>query len=848
MAAEYKVKDKEEVKSRKKVKPMYDQLKQAVVSEDSRADQAEAILSLQQTRGNKYVQRLVEAAKEPTLDDDIIHRIEAQRGSGKPLESDVRSQMETAFGRDFSNVRIHTDSEADRLCRELGAKAFTTTSHIFFRADQYLPQTSEGKQLVAHEVTHVVQQGVSSEVAQGELNVGRSGSTPESEAEAVSEAAAFGIPVSVDKTVDKSAIQLAPLDLRAATGTPPASPGAMPSNPAATAAAAAEVVFTPEEVVAAGDVITGSRQTKEERQFLSSIDLAVEYEGRRLDPTAPQIDRDTGHPKITVVPVAGRPKPEGLEFETQVDIPTIDTFPPEPWPSRGRRGGDTRAFALPGGEVSDLFQPIELSFTPLRLTRDGKVFTEPAPSPIQKWLYVRDLRQRWLDQLVRVFFCPVEGGQQSWWASENPPQDLFYVNGRLSLAAVAESTIPNPAIPVKIKYQVERNGEMLKEQISQPWGDSTTDGPQPEVTIGQVADWDLCELRVYFLKSDGSDARLPLYSCFFITALPLTEDFVIDIARKDQSKLREIIKSLKDDPNPIAREAYEAIPVEVTVKKIITYLLGLKPVKAVPMTPCHDTAQRVRADGKDPAEFTAFFFGTDYSNIKILRKEVAGLCYSEDEFAVVVTPTPGVGNPYTDEEIKTVIVHEYSHIRDRRGLPYPAQPEQQALWLYKTEFRAYWHDGRFNTFPDASDPTLDGKGPKTPRAREIFKFLYESEVYPYVKQNYDTSASFQKDVDEFIKPEEVTITNPNRLIYLYVFLHTTPVFYHLLYPEVLPPATAPPDTAYRDLFLSPLEQCVKYLSASDRDYLKKEPRWVDLVEKVVPEPLLPKVKEFLEKK
>jgi hypothetical protein len=67
--------------------------------------------------------------------------------------------MEDSFGTDFSRVRVHTSSQSDTLNRQLQARAFTTGSDIFFRSGEYKPTSGAGQQLLAHELTHVVQQG-----------------------------------------------------------------------------------------------------------------------------------------------------------------------------------------------------------------------------------------------------------------------------------------------------------------------------------------------------------------------------------------------------------------------------------------------------------------------------------------------------------------------------------------------------------------------------------------------------------------------------------------------------------------------------------------------------------------
>jgi len=71
----------------------------------------------------------------------------------------IRAFMEERFGVDFSNVRIHADSEAARMARALNAEAFTYGRDIYFGEGRYRPETTKGKKLLAHELTHVVQQG-----------------------------------------------------------------------------------------------------------------------------------------------------------------------------------------------------------------------------------------------------------------------------------------------------------------------------------------------------------------------------------------------------------------------------------------------------------------------------------------------------------------------------------------------------------------------------------------------------------------------------------------------------------------------------------------------------------------
>ncbi len=100
----------------------------------------------------------------PDVTNDMEAQIENARGSGQPLPDDTRAFLEPRFGQDFSDVRIHTGSEANDLSNNLQARAFTTGSDIFFRDSDYNPNSDSGRELLAHELTHVVQQGGSKQL------------------------------------------------------------------------------------------------------------------------------------------------------------------------------------------------------------------------------------------------------------------------------------------------------------------------------------------------------------------------------------------------------------------------------------------------------------------------------------------------------------------------------------------------------------------------------------------------------------------------------------------------------------------------------------------------------------
>jgi hypothetical protein len=122
------------------------------------------LLHLQRTHGNRYVQRVLAIARrgegegEGEVTPEVESGIEQSRGGGQSMDTGTRRQMESAFGTDFTGVRIHTGSQAHTLNRAVSAVAFTTGQDIYFSDGAYEPQNSVGRELLAHELTHVVQQ------------------------------------------------------------------------------------------------------------------------------------------------------------------------------------------------------------------------------------------------------------------------------------------------------------------------------------------------------------------------------------------------------------------------------------------------------------------------------------------------------------------------------------------------------------------------------------------------------------------------------------------------------------------------------------------------------------------
>jgi len=89
---------------------------------------------------------------------NVESRLSSRKGKGSSLGGSLRNEMEKGFGADFGDVRIHNDSEAKAMAGEMGAQAFTQGNDIYFNEGKFNPESKAGKELLAHELTHTIQQ------------------------------------------------------------------------------------------------------------------------------------------------------------------------------------------------------------------------------------------------------------------------------------------------------------------------------------------------------------------------------------------------------------------------------------------------------------------------------------------------------------------------------------------------------------------------------------------------------------------------------------------------------------------------------------------------------------------
>jgi len=189
----------ERVSEEKKDRPIKPEKKGRAQSHADGSGAEGRLSQLQKTVGNRALQRLLAQRKAESsheVDDETAGRINQERSSGQALDEGAQESLGNAMGYDFSDVQVHTTPEAASLNAQLSAKAFTTGKDIFFSEGAYNPQSSEGKELLAHELTHVVQQGSGAVGGANRMTVNAPGDAFEQQADAVAHSALSSQPAS----------------------------------------------------------------------------------------------------------------------------------------------------------------------------------------------------------------------------------------------------------------------------------------------------------------------------------------------------------------------------------------------------------------------------------------------------------------------------------------------------------------------------------------------------------------------------------------------------------------------------------------------------------------------------
>lgn len=149
-----KVQKKGEKEEDKKVQKKSDK------EEDKKVQKKCAECENEDKKAQKKEEKTVHAKRNESnsVDENVESNLNSSKGRGNAMDKNTKREMESGFGADFSNVNIHTDSRAVQMSEELGAQAFTHGNDVYFNKGKYNPESKEGKHLLAHELTHTIQQ------------------------------------------------------------------------------------------------------------------------------------------------------------------------------------------------------------------------------------------------------------------------------------------------------------------------------------------------------------------------------------------------------------------------------------------------------------------------------------------------------------------------------------------------------------------------------------------------------------------------------------------------------------------------------------------------------------------
>ena len=158
------IEPEEEEEEKLQAKPLARQITPLVQTK-----QITSLIQSQENRGEEEDEELIQAKIKggvtPEVTPTISSGIQSLQGGGRPLSGSDRSFFEPRFGANFSNVRVHNDTRAASVARSVNARAFTHGHNVVFGAGEYSPDALEGRKLLAHELTHVVQQKRSTQLS-----------------------------------------------------------------------------------------------------------------------------------------------------------------------------------------------------------------------------------------------------------------------------------------------------------------------------------------------------------------------------------------------------------------------------------------------------------------------------------------------------------------------------------------------------------------------------------------------------------------------------------------------------------------------------------------------------------
>jgi hypothetical protein len=348
---------------------------------------------------------------------------ETLSAAGRPLDPAVRAAMEPRFGCDFSSVRLHTDDHAARSAQDVNALAYTVGNNIAFDRSQYAPETARGRQLLAHELAHVVQQ--QNAPAPPADTISRPGDRDEAAAEAAANAVAGGRTPERETADGRSALH------RQMPGLGPVAASSIPSQ--------GELVlesFLNQMWTAQSNQERPFRITPKVREGLGYlIPFLPSLPTTDYASTKEVLDNLRGHVPANVDPQVMRVLdrlPAQEKPLSAATAPSKEPATPAPGPEKVPPGaGTARPAEAPKGYEEAALKAAEAAFEEFRKTKLGQ--------ELEKW------------------------GKDYVLSKEGIPFDLWVVGGVLTFVAANDPKLPSlPAIPLGdgIKLKIDYSGRV----------------------------------------------------------------------------------------------------------------------------------------------------------------------------------------------------------------------------------------------------------------------------------------------------------------------------------------------------------------------------------------------------
>jgi hypothetical protein len=372
------------------------------------------------------------------------------------------------------------------------------------------------------------------------------------------------------------------------------------------------------------------------------------------------------------------------------------------------------------------------------------------------------------------FQSNIPAGKQ-WFNTTHPV--IRYEHGAQEFGVSGVINVPNPGLTLSIKARVKRGGVIIASNaVAQAWPSGAKFSPPVSLPFAPPpgafpAGGDPLTVEADLLDAAGTVLGTKSTNVHVLAPAVYTEADAIAMATEDAAHLNSAaFLDLMAAQGALAARVAAAIRTPEAEGGVVLQ----------PLTIRHDSEAYVnlKLGAPNPA-YVGWFLGTSYANSAAWPSGAAAMNIAPrfgftalGNRLLVANRTMDVANKVkrTDLELILLIVHEAVHALDL--------PDSVAeIYRYQTEFRAYWMDGRYGPpflahcpVPAGGckeavfDPNMPPPGPKSPRAREIFNFLYGNNSYPYVKPAYDTNAGgFRDMVDSYLVPDGINLEASVRL-------------------------------------------------------------------------------------